>query len=100
MTRRKTMPSDDQRREVPPLWPAQAEAVDFALARPATMLDMGMGCGKTRVAIEVVGARPDVAKVLVVCPKAVLTDHNRRWKPEQLLTELLREQDAIRRQQR
>ena len=66
------MTSDEERREVPPLWPAQAEAVDFALARPATMLDMGMGCGKTRVAIEVMGARPDVAKVLVVCPKAVV----------------------------
>lgn len=58
--------------EVPPLWPAQREAVEFALARPAAMLDMGMGCGKTRVAIEVVGARPDVAGVLVVCPKAVV----------------------------
>lgn len=58
--------------EVPPLWPAQAEAVEFALARPAAMLDMGMGCGKTRVAIEVMGARPDVRRALVVCPKAVI----------------------------
>ena len=40
-----------------PLWPAQAEAVEFALARPAAMLDMGMGCGKTRVAIEVIRQR-------------------------------------------
>ena len=32
--------------------------------------------------------------------KAVLTEHNRNWRPERLLTELLREQDAIRRQQR
>ena len=58
--------------EVPPLWPAQAEAVEFALARPATMLDMGMGCGKTRVAIEVIRRREDVRRVLVVCPKAVV----------------------------
>lgn len=56
--------------EVPPLWPAQREAVKFALARPAAMLDMGMGCGKTRVAIEVIRRRAD--RVLVVCPKAVI----------------------------
>lgn len=58
--------------EVPPLWPAQAEAVEFALSRPACMLDMGMGCGKTRTAIEVIKAREDVRRVLVVCPKAVI----------------------------
>ena len=56
--------------EVPTLWPAQAEAVEFALARPACMLDMGMGCGKTRVAIEVIRKR--ARRVLVVCPKAVI----------------------------
>lgn len=56
--------------EVPPLWPAQAEAVEFALARPAAMLDMGMGCGKTRVAIEVIKRR--ASRVLVVCPKTVI----------------------------
>lgn len=58
--------------EVPPLWPAQREAVKFALARPAAMLDMGMGCGKTRVAIEAIRRREDVRRVLVVCPKAVV----------------------------
>ena len=58
--------------DVPPLWPAQQEAVEFALSRPATMLDMDMGTGKTRVAIECMKARPDVSKVLIVCPKAVI----------------------------
>lgn len=58
--------------DVPPLWPAQEEAVEFALARPAAMLDMGMGCGKTRVAIEAIRRREDVRRVLVVCPKAVV----------------------------
>ena len=58
--------------EVPPLWPAQEEAVEFALARPACMLDMGMGCGKTRTAIEAMWRRGDVRQVLVVCPKAVI----------------------------
>ena len=36
------------------------------------MLDMDMGCGKTRVAIDTVTMREDVHKVLVVCPKAVI----------------------------
>lgn len=58
--------------DVPPLWPAQAEAVEFALARPAAMLDMEMGTGKTRVAIEAIRRRGDVRRVLVVCPKAVV----------------------------
>lgn len=57
---------------VPEMWPAQKEAVEFALSRPACMLDMGMGCGKTRTAIEVIKAREDVRLVLVVCPKAVI----------------------------
>ena len=56
----------------PPLWPAQQEAVEFALARPATMLDMDMGTGKTRTAIEIMTRRSDVRRVLVVCPRAVI----------------------------
>lgn len=56
----------------PEMWPAQREAVEFCLQRPAAMLDMGMGCGKTRVAIEVMKRREDVSRVLVVCPKAVI----------------------------
>lgn len=46
------------------------------------------------------GLLPALRQAGVVCPKAVLTDHNRNWRPERLLTELLREQEAIRRQQR
>ena len=55
---------------VPEMWPAQREAVEFCLQHPAAMLDMGMGCGKTRVAIEVIRNR--ACRVLVVCPKAVI----------------------------
>lgn len=75
---------------VPEMWPAQREAVDFCLGRPAAMLDMGMGCGKTRVSIEVMKRRPEVCRVLVVCPKAVIPvwlhqiklygEGDRRWK--------------------
>lgn len=54
------------------MWDNQKEAMEFSMAHPAVMLDMDMGTGKTRVAIEVAFARKDVYKVLVVCPKAVI----------------------------
>lgn len=53
-------------------WQNQEEALQFALSHPACMLDMEMGTGKTRVAIDTVMAREDVHKILVVCPKAVI----------------------------
>lgn len=53
-------------------WQNQEEAFQFAMAHDECMLDMDMGTGKTRVAIDVVFARPSVKRVLVVCPKAVL----------------------------
>lgn len=56
---------------VPSRWPAQEEAVQFALDHPSCMLDMEMGTGKTRVAIDVIIER-GVGTVLVVCPKAVM----------------------------
>lgn len=53
-------------------WQNQEEAVQFALSHPACMLDMEMGTGKTRCAIDTVFERQDVHKILVVCPKAVI----------------------------
>lgn len=53
-------------------WQNQEEAYQFAMKHPATMLDMDMGTGKTRVAIDVAMDRIDVTRVLVVCPKAVV----------------------------
>lgn len=53
-------------------WQNQEEALDFAMKHPACMLDMEMGTGKTRVAIDAVFSRHDVYRVLVVCPKAVV----------------------------
>lgn len=53
-------------------WQNQEEALDFALKHPSCMMDMEMGTGKTRVAIDTVFARKDVYRVLVVCPKAVV----------------------------
>lgn len=54
-------------------WQNQEEAYQFAMSRPAAMLAMDMGTGKTRVAIDLAIDRPDVWRVLVVCPKAVLS---------------------------
>lgn len=54
-------------------WENQEEAYKFAMTHPAVMLDMEMGTGKTRVAIDVAMDRLDVSRVLVVCPKAVLS---------------------------
>ena len=53
-------------------WQNQEEAYQFAMAHPAIMLNMDMGTGKTRVAIDVAMDRVDVNRILVVCPKAVL----------------------------
>lgn len=53
-------------------WKNQEEALEFALTHPHCMLDMEMGTGKTRVAIDAAFARKDAYRVLVVCPKAVI----------------------------
>lgn len=60
------------RSSVPERWENQEEAMRFAMQRPSVMLDMGMGTGKTRTAIDIMFARKDVYRVLVVCPKAVV----------------------------
>ena len=53
-------------------WQNQEEAVQFALSHPACMLDMEMGTGKTRSALDTVFEREDVHRILIVCPKAVI----------------------------
>ena len=53
-------------------WQNQQEAFEYAIKHKNCMLDMDMGTGKTRVAIDVVFARENCYRVLVVCPKAVI----------------------------
>ena len=53
-------------------WQNQEEAVQFALSHPAVMLDMEMGTGKTRSALDTIFERKDVKTILIVCPKAVI----------------------------
>ena len=59
---------------VQPRWQNQEEALQFTLGHPFTMLNMDMGTGKTRVAIDSVFERADIHRVLIVCPKSVLVD--------------------------
>jgi SNF2 family DNA or RNA helicase len=53
-------------------WQNQQEAMEFAIAHPSCMLNMDMGTGKTRVAIDTIFALPSTRRILVVCPKAVV----------------------------
>lgn len=58
---------------VPERWPTQEEAIKFAISHNASMMDMDMGTGKTRVAIDTAFNHKDAYRVLVVCPKAVIS---------------------------
>lgn len=53
-------------------WKNQDEAMQFAIDHPSCMLDMEMGTGKTRVAIDTAFFLNEVHRVLVICPKAVV----------------------------
>jgi len=57
---------------ITPLWEHQKKAFDFCMNHNAAMLDYGMGTGKTLTAIHVIAAR-GVKRVLIVCPKAVMS---------------------------
>lgn len=58
---------------IPPRWQHQEEAFNRAAAFPYWALFMGMGTGKSRVAIELLAARRQQAPyALVVCPHSVL----------------------------
>lgn len=55
-------------------WPHQEAAFQFAINKPAVMLDMDMGTGKTKVALDLIMSRQDVQRVLIVCPCTILVD--------------------------
>lgn len=55
----------------PPLWRHQEEAVAFVNERRASLLHMGLGTGKSRVAIES-AAQTDARRVLILCPLSVI----------------------------
>src|SRR5260221_7519251 len=62
------------------LWPHQQAAIAFALARPASLLHMGMATGKTRVACEVMAQTG--GRCLILCPKSVIptwVEEAKKW---------------------
>lgn len=66
------------------LWDHQREAVEFALARKATLWHMGMGTGKSRCAIEL-AKRLGISRVLILCPLSVVpgwVDQLRQYGPD------------------
>ena len=69
--------------EQPPIrrldsWNHQLGAYHFAYDRPATMLNMHMGTGKTKVTIDLIQNWQDARRVLIVCPASV----RRTWVSE------------------
>lgn len=52
-------------------WRHQRHAYWFAVDHPNTMLYMGMGTGKSRVAVGM-AVRPEAKRVLIICPRSVI----------------------------
>jgi len=67
------------------LWPHQRTAFDFAAPLRSSLLAIGMGGGKSRIAIEL-AEHHDAQRILVLCPKSVVGV----W-PDQLAQHALRE---------
>jgi superfamily II DNA or RNA helicase len=66
------------------MWTHQEEGVEWSLARRSALLHMGMGCGKSRVALEVIRRRGHKL-TLVCCPKAVVPAWGKQaklWYPD------------------
>lgn len=70
------------------LWTHQQEAIDWADGRREALLWLGMGCGKTRVALEIIKRMMlagSIRRILVGCPKAVIPAWLKQaslWLPE------------------
>lgn len=59
------------------LWPHQRAAIDFATPKPAALLAMGMGTGKSLTALEI-ARRWQAHRILITCPVSVC----RSWERE------------------
>jgi SNF2 family DNA or RNA helicase len=71
------------------LWGHQREAIMYARTRLYVILHLGMGCGKTRTAIEIIRevllGKLSGGRVLICCPKAVCAAWAKQftlWMPE------------------
>jgi superfamily II DNA or RNA helicase len=57
------------------LWLHQQEAIEWARGRREVILHLGMGCGKTRTALEIINellVARSISRIIVGCPKAVI----------------------------
>lgn len=64
--------------QITKMWQNQEEAFGFAYGKPAIMLELDMGCGKTLTTINLILRDDSIRKVLVVCPSKVI----RVWRSE------------------
>lgn len=70
------------------LWIHQQEAIEWARGRRECILHMGMGCGKTRAALEIIKemmVAGSIRRVICGCPKAVIPAWQKQvqmWLPE------------------
>ncbi|MHC4371957.1 MAG: SNF2-related protein [Planctomycetota bacterium] len=64
-----------------PLWSHQQGAVDFVLSRKGSLLDMGMGSGKSRCVIEAIAtlSKEQNVNALILCPKSVVPVWERQF---------------------
>lgn len=53
-------------------WRHQAQAYWFARERQASLLNCGMGTGKSRVVVDLVCSMPEIDRALVLAPKSVV----------------------------
>jgi SNF2 family DNA or RNA helicase len=66
------------------MWTHQQDAVEFARSRRGVIWWIGMGCGKTRAALEAC-LEAQATRILVCCPKAVIPAWKKQaalWTPD------------------
>lgn len=72
-------------------WAHQVEAYHACLGRQASLLGLEMGCGKTKVALDLV-ANEGWGRVLILCPKSVLgvwkREVSRHWPADRIDAEV------------
>lgn len=70
------------------LWIHQQEAIEWARGRRECILHMGMGCGKSRVALEIIKElliSNSISRIICGCPRAVIAAWVKQatmWLPE------------------
>jgi SNF2 family DNA or RNA helicase len=66
------------------LWDHQNVGLEYMEKSYSSLLWLGMGCGKTRIVLELIKKSPDIKKVLVICPLVVINvwlGQIKKWLP-------------------